>query len=320
LLNALIVQINEMNTEKRSLQFSSNENNPRLGMISSQLENVRMDILENVNNLIASNSISASSLEKRISLLEQEIQKLPFTERQLINIQREFNINDQIYTFLLQKRAEAGITKASNTPDHHLLDIARPENAVMIKPKTSMNYMMALVLGGLLPLMLLILIEYFNNKIVDRKDIEQLTSVPILGSVGHNEKLFELPVFENPKSALAESFRSLRANLQYLLKNENHKIISISSTISGEGKTFCSANLAAILAMAGKKTLLVSLDLRKPKIHKLFRIDNSIGISSYLAGISPLDKIIHSTNIDNLSVAVSGPVPPNPAELIDHQG
>ena len=129
--------------------------------------------------------------------------------------------------------------------------------------------------------------------------------------------MFELPVFENPKSALAESFRSLRANLQYLLKNETHKIISISSTISGEGKTFCSANLAAILAMAGKKTLLVSLDLRKPKIHKLFRIDNSVGISSYLAGISPLEKIIHSTNIDNLSVAVSGPVPPNPAELIE---
>ncbi len=317
LLNALIVQVNELITERRTLQFSSNENNPRMNMINSQLENVRMDILENVNNLIASNEISASRLAKRIAMLEQEIQKLPFTERQLINIQREFNINDQIYTFLLQKRAEAGITKASNTPDHRLLDIARPENALMIKPKTSMNYMMALVLGGLLPLMLLILIEYFNNKIVDRKDIEQLTSVPILGSVGHNEKLFELPVFENPKSALAESFRSLRANLQYLLKNESHKIISISSTISGEGKTFCSANLAAILAMAGKKTLLVSLDLRKPKIHKLFRIDNSVGISSYLAGISPLEKIIHSTNIDNLSVAVSGPVPPNPAELIE---
>ena len=237
-----------------------------------QLENLRMDILENVNNLIEANHISLGGLNKRMTALEKEIQKLPSTERQLINIQREFNINDQIYTFLLEKRAEAGITKASNTSDHRLLDIARPENALMIKPKTSMNYMMALVLGGLLPLMLLILIEYFNNKIVDKKDIEQQTSVPILGSVGHNEKSFDLPVFENPKSALAESFRSLRANLQYLLKNERHKIISISSTISGEGKTFCAANLAAILAMAGHKTLLVSLDLRKPKIHKIFRL------------------------------------------------
>ncbi|HEX2395417.1 MAG TPA: GNVR domain-containing protein, partial [Bacteroidales bacterium] len=306
LLNSLVSQINTLNTERRNLQFSSNENNPRLTMINMQLENLRMDIVEIVNNLIESNRISMAELQRRINNLEGQIQKLPATERQLINIQREFNINDQIYTFLLEKRAEAGITKASNTSDHRLLDMARPENAVMIKPKTSMNYMMALVLGGLLPLMLLILIEYFNNKIVDKKDIEQETSVPILGSIGHNDKSYDLPVFENPKSALAESFRSLRANLQYLLKNETHKIISISSTISGEGKTFCSANLSAIMAMAGRKTLLISLDLRKPKIHKIFSLNNDKGISSYLAGINQ-DPVIFSTNIQNLSVAVSGP-------------
>jgi tyrosine-protein kinase Etk/Wzc len=242
---------------------------------------------------------------------------LPSTERQLINIQRDFNINDKIYAFLLQKRAEAGITKASNAPDNQRLDMAMPENAIRIKPNYSINYMMALAIGGILPLILLILIEYFNSRIVDRNVIEQLTSAPLLGSVGHNEKLFELPVFENPKSALAESFRALRANLQYFMKSEKNNVIAVSSTVSGEGKTFCAANLAAILAMASRKTLLVSLDLRKPKVHRIFKLDNSTGISSYLAGITPLEKVIFPTYIQNLFVAVSGPVPPNPAELIE---
>jgi tyrosine-protein kinase Etk/Wzc len=317
LLNGLIIQINVLNTKKRTLQLSINQSSSILNETNEQIENVRKDLNENLENLIQSNNITAKSLNSRIASLELEIQKLPSTERQLINIQRDFNINDKIYTFLLQKRAEAGITKASNSPDNHLLDRSLPENAIRIKPKYSVNYMMALIIGGMLPLLLLILIEYFNNKIVDRKDIEQLTTVPLLGSVGHNEKLLELPVFENPKSALAESFRALRTNLQYFLKSEKNKVIAVSSTVSGEGKTFCAANLASILAMAGRKTLLVSLDLRKPKVHRIFKLDNSIGISSYLAGITPLEKAISPTNIHNLFVAVSGPVPPNPAELIE---
>jgi tyrosine-protein kinase Etk/Wzc len=317
LLNALVLQINILNTKKRELQFSVNQSSSVLNEVNEQIENVRRDLNENLENLIQSNNITTLSLNRRIASLEMEIQKLPSTERQLINIRRDFNINDKIYTFLLQKRAEAGITKASNAPDNQRLDMAMPENAIRIKPTYSINYMMALAIGGILPLILLILIEYFNSKIVDKNVIEQLTSAPLLGSVGHNEKLFELPVFENPKSALAESFRALRANLQYFMKSEKNNVIAVSSTVSGEGKTFCAANLAAILAMAGRKTLLVSLDLRKPKVHRIFKLDNSTGISSYLAGITSLEKVIFPTNIQNLFVAVSGPVPPNPAELIE---
>jgi len=244
------------------------------------------------------------------------VQKLPGTERQMIDIQRKFTINDQIYTFLLEKRAEAGITRASNTSDHKILDIARPENAVIVKPKISINYMMALVIGGAFPLLLIILIEFFDNKINSRKDIENSTNVPVLGSIGHNKNISELPVIETPKSALTESFRALRANLKFLLKEKERKVIAISSTISGEGKTFCSVNLAAIIAMSGKKTLLISLDLRKPKIHKIFNLENQEGVSTYLIGKSDYTSIIHKTNINNLFVATSGPVPPNPAELI----
>ncbi len=316
LLSSLVIQLNEINIQRRNIVFSAQENSPQVLQVNSQIDNIKSALLENVTSLIDANSIVLADLNERIVKIEKGVQKLPYTERQLINIQRKFNINDQIYTFLLQKRAEAGITKASNTSDHKILDIARPENAGRIKPKTSMNYTMALIIGSILPLLLIVFLEYVNNKITDRKDIEQHTNVPILGAIGHNEKESELPVFENPKSALAESFRSLRANLQYLMKVKDRKVISISSTISGEGKSFCAVNLAAIMAMAGKKTLLLSLDLRKPKVHKVFNIKNETGLSTFLIDKSTSNEIIHSTNIENLSIANAGPIPPNPAELI----
>ena len=316
LLNSLVKKLNELNIQRRDIRISALDNSPQIILINSQIDNTRNTLLENLNSLIDANHLAMENLENRISKINNEVQKLPYTERQMINIQRDFNINDQIYTFLLEKRAEAGISKASNTPDHKVLDVARTENAKMIKPKASKNFIMALMLGGMIPLVLIVLIEFFNNKINDIRDIEQNTNVSIFGSVGHNDKPSDLPVFENPKSALAESFRSLRANLQYLLKEKDQKIICISSTVSGEGKTFCAANLAVIMAMAGKKTLLVSLDLRKPKVHRVFKVNNKFGLSTFLINKSNIEDIIQSTFIDNLYIANAGPVPPNPAELI----
>jgi len=128
-----------------------------------------------------------------------------------------------------------------------------------------MNYMMGLLIGAFIPLSIILLIEFLNNRVMDRKDIESRTRVPIIGSIGHSTGDTELPVIENPKSSLSESFRGLRTNLNYLLSEKDHKVVLVSSTISGEGKTFCAVNLAAILAMSGKKVLLAGFDLRKPK-------------------------------------------------------
>jgi len=316
LLNSIVAEINELNFQKRQIEFSVSEGSPQLALINSQIDNAKEALKENLRSLIEANRIALENLNSRIAKIENEIQKLPGTERQMIDIQRKFTINDQIYTFLLEKRAEAGITKASNTSNHKMLDIARPENAVMVKPKISMNYMMALIIGGALPLLLIILVEYFDNKINSRKDIENSTNVPVLGSIGHNKNVSELPVAEFPKSALAESFRALRANLKFLLKSKDEKVIAISSTISGEGKTFCAVNLAAIMAMAGRKTVLVGLDLRRPKIHRVFNLKYDSGLSTYLIGKNKANEIIHPSNIKNLYVVNSGPIPPNPAELI----
>ena len=187
----------------------------------------------------------------------------------------------------------------------------------MVGPKKSMKNMIAIIIGILIPFALIIGIDYFNNKIIDKSDIEKVTTIPLLGTIGHALSDSYLSVIKTPKSPLSESFRAFRTNLQYLPVENKCKIISILSVLSGEGKTFCAINLASIIAMSNKKILLAGFDLRKPKIHRIYNLDNKTGLSTYLIGKSSFEEIIHSSTIENLFIAPSGPVPPNPAELID---
>jgi len=316
LLNSLVEELNKLFSQKRQLSYSVSDNTPQLVLLNTQISNSRKSLQENLKSLVESNNIAIENLRGRINKIDLEVQKLPGTEKQMIDIQRKFKINDQIYTFLLQKRAEAGINKASNTSDHRILDIAMPENAVKVKPKSSMNYMMGFMAGAAIPLALLLLLDFFNNKITDRKYLENHIKVPIIGNIGHNDISSEIPVSDNPKSGMAEAFRAIRSNLHFILKNPQAKVIAISSAVSGEGKTFFSVNLATILAMAGKITLIISLDLRRPKVHRIFGMENEEGISTYLIGKTKYNDIIKETEIENLYIAPAGAVPPNPAELI----
>ena len=277
LLGNLITQLNTLLSQKQELQFTANASNPQLVLLESKIENTRDALIDNIENLIRNNVISMNETNRQLEDAGKSLEKLPVTERKLINIQRRYNVNDQIYTYLLQKRAESAIARASNVSDNKILDMARPGSITMISPKPKTNYTMGLVAGILLPFSLLILLDLLNNKITSRAEIESRTAVPVISVIGHSAQGSDIPVFENPKSSLAESFRGLRTNLQYLMPETNQKVITVTSTISGEGKTFCSVNLAAIFAMAGKRTLIMGLDLRKPKIHKIFNIDNTDG-------------------------------------------
>jgi len=316
LLSELIQKFNLLLSEKIELMFTVQEGSQKIAEAEAKIESVRKALLDNMESLIKNNNITQDETARQLSLAEKELEKLPVTERMLISIQRQYKVNDLIYTYLLQKRAESAIAKASNVSDNRILDYARAENAALISPKTKTNNMYGLVLGIFLPLGILFLLDLMNNKIASRMDVEKRTSVPIISTIGHSAGGSDIPVFEAPKSALSESFRGLRTNLQYLIHEKDQKVIAITSTISGEGKTFCSTNLAAIFAMAGKKTLLVGLDLRKPKVHKVFNLDNTIGVSTCLIGKTSFDEIIKDSKIENLFIAPSGPVPPNPAELI----
>jgi succinoglycan biosynthesis transport protein ExoP len=181
------------------------------------------------------------------------------------------------------------------------------------------NYVLALFLGLLLPLLVIVVVFFVNNTIQNPDDISKLTSIPIIGIVGINMENNDLAVFEKPKSALSESFRAIRSSLQFLYKKSNvagAKTLMITSSVSGEGKTFCSLNIATVFALSEKKTVIVGLDLRKPKLFEEFKLTNTVGVVNYLIKDKSLDEIVNHTSVPFLDVILSGPIPPNPSELI----
>lgn len=316
-IGKLVEEFAAAQQQKKMFNFNYKETISTGGLIDDKIELARVSLRENLRNNLNNISIVLADVNRRIAGVEVELRKLPGTERRMINIQRKFDLNNTVYTYLLEKRAEAGIAMASNVPSNRVIDHANTYNSAKISPKTKENYTIALILGILFPLLAIFLIDFLNNKIIDKKDVEKGTKVPVLGFISHNENKHELPVELKPGSTLAESFRSIRTALKYYVKEEEHPVISILSTVSSEGKTFISMNLATIISMTGKKVLLVGLDLRKPRIHKVFDIDNDLGMSSYLSGECNYRAVINKTRIKNLWYAPSGPIPPNPAELIE---
>ncbi len=318
-LNALLTEASKAYIEREELRATVKPGSPGLEQLDIRIENLRQSLIEKVNSLIDANAIAQRQLKNRVKEVEAEMMRLPVNERQLIGFERDFTLIDKMYTYLQEKRAEAAIARASNIPDNKILDYALAENATLIKPKKQMNYLIALLAGLVIPFIIMLINDFFNDKLVDLKEISRRTKVPVIGTLGHNRYDTELPTIEKPKSTLTESFRGLRTNLQYLLREPGKKVISVSSTIVGEGKTFIAANLAAITAVTGKKVLIIGLDLRKPRLHRLMGYSGTVGVSTYLIGRSTIDDIIFSTPVDNLYFIPSGPIPPNPAELLGTQ-
>jgi tyrosine-protein kinase Etk/Wzc len=302
---------------KLKLKLNISKDLPAVELVDKSINSIKSLVSENAESSLKILGTMIVDVNQRINLVENEIGNLPLKEGELINIQRKFDLNNTIYTFLLEKKAEAQIAKASTVSDNRIIDDAYSYNSFTIKPKTRQNYIIALIFGLLFPVIAIYLIDFFNNKIIDKNDIERGTSAPVIGFISHSDTKNEMPVAEKPGSTLAESFRAIRTNLKYFFKDTQNPVIAVSSTISSEGKTFISVNLASVLALLGKKVLLVGLDLRKPRIHNIFNLDNEVGLSTFLSGQNVFEDIIHKTKVENLFYAQSGPVPPNPAELIE---
>ncbi|MDE5417546.1 polysaccharide biosynthesis tyrosine autokinase [Labilibaculum sp. DW002] len=316
-LNAQVVKLAEMYSRKSKLSFIAKEKNPSLLMVNNEITNTLASLDENLKNLLSNAEVELKSLSNRMDKINLELAGLPKTEQKLINIKRRFDLNNELYTFLLQKRAEAAITTASNVSDAQILDPARVDTAVKVGPKTVINLLVGLILGLALPFLVIVVGDYFNDTIKSKEDIEKESKLPIMGEIAHNNYYEELPIAKHPRSGIAESFRGLRTNLQYLFKQKDGcKVLAIHSMIPGEGKTFSSLNLASIIAMDNKKVLLVGCDLRKPRLHSIFEVDNKFGLSTYLIGNHTLKEIIQPTRTKNLHFVNSGPIPPNPAELL----
>jgi capsular exopolysaccharide synthesis family protein len=316
-LGRLVQELAALQQKKKQMSMNLSIELPAVNLIEENIIIARKSLSENIESNIVNLKRNIGDVKERIAQVYQEMSKLPSTERKMINIQRKFDINNTVYTYLLEKRAETGIARASNVSDNKIIDEARVYNSYQIKPKPTGNNLKAFIFGLLIPGLIITLLYYFNNRVIDNGDIIKRTRVPIIGYISHNENAKEIPVIDKPGSALSESFRSVRTTLRYFIKDTENPVITITSTISSEGKTFVSINLAAIIALLGKKVLLIGLDLRKPRIHRILGINNDKGMSTYLSSNCEFDDVIIETSISNLFYACSGPVPPNPSELID---
>lgn len=319
ILDALLVQYQTLQSEKEILGYDVKKDIPSLDIINLKLKSLQKELSEHITNSLRAIEYNMNDISKKIGQIDFKLRQIPSVEREILNIQRRYKLNDNIYTFLLERRTEAGITMASNSPGGKILDVARHENVIKNTPKAGGNRTKIIFICLLIPILIIVIKEFFNNKIIDKSDVEKSTTIPILGSITKNAQKVDIPTHEFPKSPISESFRLLKTNLQFLLVDKNKPVISVNSTISGEGKTFCSTNLAALLAHSKKKTLLIGLDLRKPTAHLPFNHPNVIGLSSYLIGLYNLDDILFETHVRNLTLIPSGPVPPNPAELIESE-
>ena len=314
-LSSLIGKMVDIQLELKMVSGNDKHENPLVSERAKRLAEIRKSIIEAVKNIRATESIKNDYLLKQIAVTEKQLSSLPSSERKFISIKRNYSLLENLYVFLLQKKSEAGISKASSSTD--ILVVNPPMlSGGAILPKTSQNYTLAIFLGLLLPALSFILIEVFNTKVQSKEDIEKIVRIPFIGGIGHKKADESLVVLNSPKSVVAESFRALRTNLNYFLTGVQKPVVIVSSSISGEGKTFTTINLASVIAMSGKRTLIVGADMRRPRLYTDFKLDNSIGLSSYLAGLTSFEEIIQKTQQENLFLISGGPVPPNPSELL----
>lgn len=316
LLNTLVLKMGDLYSRRQTMLFSAKDNNPAVTIIDKEMVQTRVLINENLRNLIENAAASVKTLKDRQDRIGSELNQLPEKEQQMITIKREFEVTNEIYTFLLKKRAETNIALASSVSDVQVIDIARSGDSEPLGLPGRMILILGFIMGIALPLGIILFMNSFDDRIRSQEDIENKTAIPIIGNIIHDPTNSPITVSNNPKSIIAESFRTLRTNLQFMLSVPGHKIISIHSTNPGEGKSFTAVNLASILAMNNKSVLLIGADLRKPKLHQVFNFSNEHGLSTYLIGYDTIEQVILPTTIKNLSLMPSGPIPPNPAEIL----
>lgn len=315
LLGSLIMELSKLYAEKAEMKFNSKKGNPMLDAIEQKIAETKSTLSENIVNILNASKMSMEDIDKRLKDMSSKLSDLPTTQRKLLTYERKSKLNGDLYTFLLQKRSESQIAKASNIPENQVIDRAVVINSKMVSPKKMINLAVSFLLGLLIPSLIIYLADFFGEKIYVAEDVERSVKLPFLGYVVHNENQNDV-AFSEPHSVIAESFRGIRTNCEFIGKGVDNKVILITSTVSGEGKTFFSLNIAIGFALYEKKTLLLCYDLRKPVVYEDIDTEQKMGLSSYLSGKVKLEEIVQSTKYENLSVILPGVIPPNPTELL----
>jgi tyrosine-protein kinase Etk/Wzc len=322
-LTGLLAKLNELEIQKEKYARTTQAGNPLLETVNSQIVNTKSAIRENITNQKQGLVITRNSLKTQNNKFESSIRTIPHKEREFVSIKRQQGIKESLFLLLLQKREETAITYASTVTDSRVVDepYSTPKP---IKPNTNLIYLIALLAALVVPAGIINIRDLLNNKVQSRKEIEIESGLSIFGEIGKKPKELKSNIIDiKSNSFIAEQFRILRTNLQYtsggINKESVGKTLLITSSTSGEGKSFISINLAASIALLGKRVVVLELDLRKPKISSYLGVNKEKGISNFLIGQAKLEDLILPVSLsENMFVLPSGPIPPNPAELLSN--
>ena len=320
-LTSLISQYNALILERNRLRRASSDSNPVVRRLDSNIDDMHASLLTTINSVYKGLLITKADLDRQAGKYAGQISNAPAQERRFVSIQRQQEIKAGLYLMLLQKREENNIALAATANNAKIIDDALADD-VPISPNKKIIYLAALVLGFGIPVAIIYILSLLSYRIEGHSDVERLTRVPVIGDVPLNDsdEKYAIAVRENDNDIMAETFRGLRTNLLFMLGDPDKKVILVTSTTSGEGKTFIASNLAVSLALLGKKVVIVGLDIRKPGLNKVFHISHKErGITQYLVAPQSTDlrSMIQSSDLSaNLHILPGGTIPPNPTELL----
>jgi tyrosine-protein kinase Etk/Wzc len=311
-----VTEFNKLQLERETALKNTAPNNPRVLGMETAIEKLRLDMIETLRSVRQTLTFAIEQLSGKSKETNRIISSIPSKEKQLLEVTRQQSILQELYQYLLQKKLETAIASASTISNIKVIEPALA-SGIPISPNKKGIYILAIILGIGLPVGIIFIREYFNDKIKSKSDIEQLTDTPILGEIGHADDSGALVVTRNNRKLVAEQFRIVRSNLQYILPKVDKPVVLVTSSFSGEGKSFVSTNIGSVLALSGKRTVILEFDIRKPKIMQGLGLSERKGITNYLVGSVALQEVIHPVpDADNLYVLPCGPVPPNPAEML----
>jgi len=315
-LNGQITDYNKLLMQRNRLSRTASHTNQSMIDLTAQIDGMFSAVQASVRNEKRNLQITRNDLVKKNQENAGRIKSIPRQERQYTEIKRQQEIKQTLYLFLLQKKEENSLNMVGVVPGAKIIDKPR-SNYIPVSPKKAIIMILSLMFGFVIPIIILYLRNTLRYHIENKEELEKMSIVPILGEIAKSEQTGNIVIRENSTNRFTEMFRLLRTNLLFILGDPGQKVINVLSSIGGEGKTFICINLAMSLALLDKKVLIIGLDVRKPKLGEYIGMDNETGITLYLTGNLDKNKLIRPSGIHpNLSVITSGPVPPNPAELM----
>ncbi|MBF9236261.1 polysaccharide biosynthesis tyrosine autokinase [Hymenobacter sp. BT683] len=318
-LSSLILQLGELNGRRAALKVSGSDNNPLIQVVDESIRSTKQALIETLTNMSRTASIGLRDLDAQLGQIQGQISRMPENERQFSLLKGQNDFNEKKYTFLVERRSEAALALATNATDKHIVDRAQAAGSGPDAPNPKLVGLVALLAGLLLPAGAVVLLDKTNRSIQGQEDLAELTDIPVLGIVAHGSRADTQDLLHKSKGPLAECFRSIRVNLQYLDKGPKKKVLGVTSSMPGEGKSFCAANLAMELASTGHRVILVETDLRRPTQAGYFKIpsDGPHGLASFLSGRSSLAEACRPSEVPGLDLLLCGTPPTTPTHLLE---